>query len=626
MSSNKRLNAMITIGGSIAGSLKSAFSTASGSITRLGNEVSSLAKRQKELNQVIKDQEKLGRSGSALKVQYAQQELGVINKQIEALKKRQAVEQRMTAMRNKNMAQRAEIKGQMVDTLALGAMAGAPLVAAVQFETAMLGVAKQLDGARDSSGKLTQTYYDMAGAVKALGQELPIPTNQIAEMVAAGLRMGVAKVEVIDFVRESAKMSTAFDLPAGELAEQMGKIAGLYKIPIPAIGSLADAVNYLDDNAISKGGDIIEFLQRVGGVAGSVKITGIEMAALGSTLLTLGERTEPASTAINSMAQKLAAADKGTKKFKESVKEIGLSTQEIQKGMQSDAMGTILKVLDAVNKLQPEKRLGVLVEMFGLESSDTIAKLATNTAELRKQLELANSEAAKGSMTREFSARMATTSAQLEIAKNRVMELGINLGTVLLPGINSVLSAGGPMVTWLARIADEHPVVTKGIVGIATALVSLRVGIMAARYAWLMMQGAMLTSPIGAIIGAVAAGAVLIVQNWEPIRDFFISLWADITAAFRNAWAEITAGFEWVANKWSFIQSSFGGFGGADVNPVDIPSPAQANGGTVNSNNQTTINITQRPGENQEQLAKRVAKELEDNPGSAAMYDGAYAQ
>nr|WP_284069742.1 phage tail tape measure protein [Escherichia coli] len=42
-----------------------------------------------------------------------------------------------------------------------------------------------------------------------------------------------------------------------------GKFAGLYKIPTQNIEQLGDAINYLDDNAKSKGSDIIDVLQRV---------------------------------------------------------------------------------------------------------------------------------------------------------------------------------------------------------------------------------------------------------------------------------------------------------------------------------------------------------------------------
>lgn len=361
---NKRLNATITIGGAITGALKSAIGQTRTGLDSIGKSITDLTKRQKELNRTIADQEKLGPAGSALRVQYANQELGAINKQIEALRKKQA----LIDQSSKGMAAG---KGQMASagmaigaTVAVASTAFVPVVQAAAFEKAMLGVAKQVEGARDESGKLTQVYYDMARQIQLLGRETPISTNQIAEMVAAGARMGVAKDELIGFTRTASMMASAFDLPAGQLAEQMGKIAGLFKIPIPNIGQLADTINYLDDNAISKGSDIIDFLTRTGGVAGSVKVTGQEMAALGSTLLTLGERSETASTATNALFQKFAAADKGTKKFKSALSEIGLSAAEVQKGMQVDAQGTILKVLDAVNKMPAEKRTGVVDEHF----------------------------------------------------------------------------------------------------------------------------------------------------------------------------------------------------------------------------------------------------------------------
>jgi len=363
------------------------------------------------------------------------------------------------------------------------------------------------------------------------------------------------------------------------------------------------------------------------------------MAALGSTLLTMGERTETAGTAVNAMAQKLAAADKGTKKFHAAVSEIGLSTRALQKGMQTDAMGTILKVLDAVNKLNPEKRLGVLVEMFGLEHSDTIAKLATNTAELRKQLDLANSSAAKGSMTREFSARMATTAAQAQLAKNRVIELGIAIGSVLLPSINSTLGAIGPVITKMAEWAEQYPMVTKSIVGLGTVLIGLRISIFAVRLAWLTLSGLMLTNPIMAAITGLAMGAMLIVQNWTPLSAFFKSMWTDITGAFNMAVADIMRGIEWVTQKYKatrdFLGGSFLNFGGGAVDmpggqSLPSPAPTGRGGGQYHDSSQTTINVTQKPGEDSDKFAKRVAEEIERSKtgrgGWAAMYDGAYAQ
>lgn len=487
MASNKKLSATITIGGAVASSLKSTFGTVKGQINQVGSALRDLERQQRKLGEGIQTFGRMGKNVDGMRERYT-----LLTQQVDKLR---AAYQRLNQVQKAqeaNLARRAELRGQIFDAVALGATAATPIVMAAKFETAMLGVAKQVDGARDSTGKLTQVYFDMGRQIQMLGREIPIATNELAAMVAAGARMGVAKDELIGFTRTAAMMADAFELPASELADSMGKIAGLFKIPIPEIGKLADSINFLDDNAISKGQDIIEFMTRVGGVASSVKITGQEMAALGSTLLTLGERTETAGTAVNAMLSKLAAADKGTKKFKAAMQEIGLSTREVQEGMQKDATGTLLKVMDAVAKLPKAKQLGVMVELVGLEHSDTLAKLANNTEEFRKQLEMANSEAAKGSMSREFQARLQTTNAQWQLMKNNVEELAVSIGSVLLPAVNGVFQSITPVVNVMADFARDHPKVTRAVVGTAVALTTLKVSTMAAGYAFTFIKGGVL--------------------------------------------------------------------------------------------------------------------------------------
>lgn len=574
---NKKLNATITIGGAIASSLTGAFGTVKKGVDQIGSAIQNLERRQRTLANSIQTFGRMGKDVDGLRAKY-----DAVSKAIDKAKAAQDRLNRATAARQANLDKRAEYQGRLGGAVAMAASLGAPIAQAVQFENAMLGVAKQVDGARDSSGKLTKVYFDMGRQIQQLGREIPLATNDLADMVTAGARMGVARDELIEFTRTAAKMADAFELPAGELADSMGKIAGLYKIPIPAIGELADAINYLDDNAISKGGDIIDFLQRTGGVAATVKITGKEMAALGSTLLTMGERTETAGTAVNAMMSKFGAAEKGTKKFRAAMDDIGLSTEAVQKGMQKDAVGTLQKIVTAINKMPKDQRLGIMVDLVGLEHSDTLAKLANGMGEFRRQLELANGEAAKGSMDREFQARLATTTAQWKITKNVLTELSVTFGQVLLPAINDVLKSVIPLASNLADFTKEHPQLTKVIVGTTAALVGLRIATFAAGYAFTFLKGgvlnlgvalagtrakmainaastaamgaaskaasgglmgmatralplvagavralgvALMTTPIGWIIGGIATAGLLIYRYWDGLKAFMVGTW-----------------------------------------------------------------------------------------------------
>lgn len=493
-----------------------------------------------------------------------------INKQKDSLDQHQKAQKQYEQMQGR-MAKASDLarKGLMVAGVGAAAMA-IPVKLASDFETDMLGVAKQLNGARDSTGKLTKEFFDMRQEVLNLGHALPVSNNELARMTGAGLKMGVAKQDILGFTKEVVKMGTAFELPYDELAENMGKIANMYKRPIKNISELADTINYLDDNALSSGSDIIDFMQRVGGTASMVKITDKNTAALGSTLLSLGERSETASTAINAVFSKLGAANTQSKPFMAMVKNLGLSTNELEKGMQTNAVGTIFKVMDAIKKM-PEiaakggtSQIDAVATLFGAEHWDTFSKLLKNRGELEKQLQLANSKDSKGSMDREFMARMETNQAQMEIFKNRVSEVGISIGSILLPPLNTLLGKVGNLVTGFTTWIQQNPALASSLVKIAVggiaiigAISALSLGVLGLLGPLAMLKMTFSTLGIGfsalgaifspaglvilGIIAAVAGAAYLIYKNWEPIKGFFVGIWNTVKSAFSGGITGVSA-------------------------------------------------------------------------------------
>lgn len=635
---NKRLNATITIGGAITGALKNALGTTKDKLQEIGTAIRKLEREQKMLGSSINTFGSMGKNVDGLRARYA-----AVTAEIEKTRRAQ---EKLKAASNGMASGKA---GMASAGIALGATAAAaatafvPVVQAVEFEKAMLGVARQVEGARDESGKLTRVYFDMAKQIQMLGREIPMATNEIADMVAAGARMGIAKDELIDFTRTAGMMASAFELPAGELADQMGKIAKLFSIPIPEIGKLADVINYLDDNAISKGGDIIEVMKRIGGTAEFVKMPAREAAALASTFLTLGSTAEVAATAANAVMRELSVATMQPKRFQAGLAAIGMSAAKVQADMSKDATGTIQKVLDAINKLPEEKRLTVATQLFGKEYGDDIAKLASGIEEYRRQLDLANSDGAIGSMLREHQARLQTTSAQWEIAKNRVTELGVNIGMVLLPAVNSTLAVFGAAASAVADFAREHPILVGNIAtvvgtlgGLFAGMKLVAFGVSAAVWAFNALKLAMLTNPIGLVAAGLVTAAVLIYKNWEPIKGFFIGLWDSIKATVSSAIDWILGKIQAVGEFWGKAKAFFG-FGGssgpapsatASPTPPAVPrmATAPAAGASVSAPQNNVFNITQQPGQDSKALADEVARRLKEREGvqrRGMMYDHA---
>jgi len=470
------------IAGKVNNTFRAAFSSAARELDRL-KEVS------KEVRTSLKDLEKQYKSGAISAEQYrtTHQKL---TQQLEKLERTQErinrLERQQQLLRQKN----SELAGQLATTTAMAAPFALAVRSAVQFEDAMLGVAKQVEGARDESGKLTAVYYEMAEQIKALGREIPIPTTEIAAMVEAGARMGIPREHLIGFTREVAKMSTAFEMSADVVADQMGKIANVMQIPIENIRDLADTINYLDDNSVSKGPDIIEVLQRIGGTAKQIGMDAHQAAALGSTFLSLGKRAEVAANAANALMRELVIAEQQPDRFQKGLEMLGMTAKEVNKGMVKDAQGTILRVLEAINKLEKERQTEATTLLFGKEYGDDVAALAGAINEYKRQIEMLNDAQRVGSIDREYEARLQSTSAQFELLKNSAMELGVNIGTVLLPPLNELVKNLADLSQKVADFSKEYPGLTKAIVlgsaGLLTASaawIGLRLAINSVRLA-----------------------------------------------------------------------------------------------------------------------------------------------
>ena len=461
----------------------------------------------------------------------------------------------------KDISGKAQIIG--AQATAAGATMTAPLANSVRdfmgFEDAMLGVARQVQGLKDDAGNLTPEFEQWKQKIQNLSTELPLTTVQIANMIESAARMDVPKEQLEEFVRLNTQMATAFDAAnPDELVEQYGKITKNFKLSSAASRELADAINYLDDNAISKGTEIIGFMNRVSGISGIAKITEKNMAALGSTLQTAGAGEEDSATAVNAIFTRLSSATK-KKPVRGALKAMGLDASQVELGMAKDAQGTLMKIVETAKKMPEQKRLGFIADLVGTEHTKTLALLASNTEEWRRQIELANSQAAKGSMGREFDTRMKALSSTWGIFKNQLFNLNATIGNALAPTLDNLMKKIGGIVETIRNWIIAHPKLSSnlmifiGVIGgsltifgafatilsfvlypVARLFLGLsKLNILLPKFKSSMASvgGSIfrgLLSPLK-LLGfafsttgfAIAAAALLIYKFWNPIKAFF---------------------------------------------------------------------------------------------------------
>ncbi|ENR4994092.1 TPA: phage tail tape measure protein [Enterobacter asburiae] len=452
----------------------------------------SVQRQRLALNEAGLDTKKLSSAQRELR-QNADETRQALERQQKSLKRLGEQQARMNAVRDqysRRLEVRDRIAGAGATTTAAGLAMGAPVMAAVKsyasMEDAMKGVAKQVNGLRDDNGNRTKQFYDMQDAIKAASEQLPMENGAIdyAALVEGGARMGVTsqddpfedqKRDLLAFASTAAKAATAFELPADELAEGLGKIAQLYKVPTRNIEQLGDALNYLDDNAMSKGGDIINVLQRMGGVADRLDFR--KAAALGSTFLSLGAAPEIAASASNAMVRELSIATMQSKRFFEGMNLLKLNPAEIEKQMTTDAMGTIQRVLEKVNNLPQDKRLSAMTMIFGKEFGDDAAKLANNLPELQRQLKLTSGSGANGSMQKESDINKDSLSAQWLLVKTGAQNAFSSLGETLRQPLMDIMGMVKGVTGALRRWVEQNPVLAGTLMKVAAATAAVTVGL-----------------------------------------------------------------------------------------------------------------------------------------------------
>lgn len=571
---------------------------------------------------------------AALKLRQARQELNASGLSAKTLAQRQdelksklkganqQIKQQETALAKLNTKQAAynRYRGQ-VETLkevsgkaqmigaqasAAGATITAPFTKSINdfmsFEDAMLGVARQVDGLKNkSTNELTPEFDEWKKKIQALSNELPLTTVEIANMIESAARMDVPKEQLEEFVRLNTQMATAFDAAnPDELVEQYGKVTKNFKLSAAASRELADAINYLDDNAISKGTEIIGFMNRVSGISGIAKISEKNMAALGSTLQTAGAPEEQSATAVNAIFTRLSSASK-KKPVRNALKAMGLDASKVELGMAKDAQGTLMQIVETVKKMPEHKRLGFIADLVGTEHTKTLALLVSNTEEWRRQIELANSEAAKGSMGREFDTRMKALSSTWGIFKNKLFNLNSTIGGTLAPTLDSLLKKVGGLIDKGNKWIQDHPKLAKNILLVAGAIGGSltvfgalsfalsfilypaarlflglsKLNILLPKFAGhlgtvgrVVLRGllsplkliALAFTPIGA---AVIVAAALIYKYWQPIKAFFSGYFEGLKAGlapviekFKPLVGWIESAFNWFSKLLEPVQSS----------------------------------------------------------------------
>ncbi|BFD47785.1 MAG: hypothetical protein DMENIID0003_08590 [Wolbachia endosymbiont of Sergentomyia squamirostris] len=604
------------------------------------------SKSGRDIKSLIGDQVKLGSSIEKLKNNYT-----ALNS---VMQKRKGV-----------LAQRANFKAQMMDAVALGLTLAAPLKAAISFESAMADVKKVVKFEDTDVNGFTK----LGETLKEMSRTIPLSAAELAQITASGGQLGIEAKDLTVFTDTVAKMATAFDMSAEEAGNAIAKLSNIYQIKIGEMANIGDAINHISDNTAAKAKDIVPALNRIGGTARQFGLTAVEAGALASSFISLGKTPEKAGTAINAMLSKLQTASKQGGNFQKAFQQLKINAKEFEKAIGKNAQGTLVKFLETIAKLGKQERSSVLFDLFGLEYQDDIALLIGSLNEYKKSLQLINGEY-QGSMQREFENRANTTANNLQLLKNSIVEVGMNLGFVLLPPLNFTVNLLKSATVQVAFYAKEYRVLTTVVISTIAALISIKIAAISLGYAWTFVKGslfallstwkvfasiitlvkigfsavfpvviagfkaftiAVMSNPMGLIIGGLVVAATLIIIKWQTVKNFFVTIWESVKIVWKSFsdwvgkfWNNITQPFKTISNLWNKRNEAK-----LEVRSVNniisdaLKYPTAAHNKTIENkthNNHFNINIHPSPRQDVRSIADEVMERIREQ-FSGALYD-----
>ncbi len=386
-----------------------------------------------------------------------------------------------------SIANRDNLKSQMVDKIALGSTIVAPMKVAIDFESSMADVKKVVNFANEIE------FKGFEKNILSLSRTIPLSATELATITASGGQLGIAKDNLLDFTTIVAKMSTAFDMSADKAGDSIAKLMNVYGLNMKDAEKLGDAINHLSDSTAAKASDMVEALGRIGGTAKIFGLNTIQASALSSAFLSLGKSPEVAATSINALLSKLGTADKQGGKFKDALKEIGYDAKGLKDAIDKDANAALGDFLRALSKVDKKEQLGVMSDLFGAEYADDIALLTGSLNVYEDALKsTANAQTYAGSMQKEFKNRSETTANNLKLLRNNVVEIGISLGNIFLPALNAIITPIRVVGSAISDLMDSSPIIGGAIkvtAGLFAGFVTLSVAGAGLAYALTFLSG-----------------------------------------------------------------------------------------------------------------------------------------
>ena len=458
--------------------LKAEYERTGSSNKQLAKEIEQAEKNVGKLNKQKERQQhvfeaarsKIEAEGASLsnyrnKVQEVEKEIEKMNKLKEAQKRYDARQETVGKMKDFGDKQIMQGVG-MAGALAV------PVKLAVDLENAQADLKKVADF---SSKEMETGFYK---AMRNFSENSPLSQVELFQIAGAGAQAGIKTDELERYTKDAAKIKVAFDMNTEAAGNFLAKTRAQLNLDQNGVMEYANVINYLANNVAATAPEIADISSRVAGLGGMAGISKEGVAALGASLVSVGVPSEVAATGLKNISLGLMAGASATKKQSAAFKSLGLDAEDVAKRMTKDGEGTLIDVFQRIKKLPKDVQAATLKNLFGKESIQSASELAKHIDEVGTNIKNAHDKMkTSGSVDAEYNQRLKTMGNSFDTLKNRIVNMGVDLGSALGPSLVQVANSIGPLITKFSQLIQKHPQLTANILKAVAGFAAFKIGI-----------------------------------------------------------------------------------------------------------------------------------------------------
>lgn len=398
--------------------------------------------------------------------------------------------------------------------------------AAVEYESAITGVYKTVNGTDEQLAAISDEIMEMA-------TEMPATTTEIAAVAEAAGQLGIATGDITSFTQTMINMGEATNLTADEAATALAKFANIAGTSASDYNRLGSVIVDLGNNFATTEADITRMATRLASAGTLAGLSEPQILALAAAMSSVGIEAEAGGTAMTQTLSGIEqAVANGGEKLEKYAEISGMTAEEFADAWENDAISALTSFIAGLGRLNEQGESAVLtltdLGLTGVNQSNMLQSLGLAADMMGSAVSTANTAWQENiALTNEANKRYATTESQQAMMANAANNLAVVYGELYTPALREAYGVGTDMLVQAADFVEENPEIVKGVttfvgvVGTATAGVTAFVTVQKIATAASAAFSAATSVALGPIalgvaaVGALAGAAVALASAYD---------------------------------------------------------------------------------------------------------------